>query len=134
MSISLFDWLLYFIFTINFIFIFIFIFIIFLMFSSFLFFIIFFISGVFFFVFFLFCFFRGGIPQSRGYGFVEFQHHTHALACLRELNNNPAHGKFATTGRHDKSEKLNIEFFSSQKFFLWLLHFFTFFSKNFLWF
>lgn len=41
---------------------------------------------------------RSGLPQSRGYGFVEFQHHTHALACLRELNNNPAHGKFATTG------------------------------------
>ena len=27
--------------------------------------------------------------QSRGYGFVEFQHHGHALACLRQLNNNP---------------------------------------------
>lgn len=27
-------------------------------------------------------------PPSRGFGFVEFQHHIHALACLRELNNN----------------------------------------------
>lgn len=26
---------------------------------------------------------------SRGFGFVEFEHHAHALACLRELNNNP---------------------------------------------
>jgi RNA recognition motif-containing protein len=26
---------------------------------------------------------------SKGYGFVEFKHHAHALAALRELNNNP---------------------------------------------
>jgi hypothetical protein len=52
---------------------------------------------------------RSGIPQSRGYGFVEFAHHTHALACLRELNNNPAHGKFATTVGKEKS-RLIIEF------------------------
>ena len=31
---------------------------------------------------------RQGIPQSRGYAFIEFKHHIHALACLRELNNN----------------------------------------------
>jgi nucleolar protein 4 len=31
---------------------------------------------------------RGG-PQSRGYGFVEFSQHVHALAALRFLNNNP---------------------------------------------
>ncbi len=30
---------------------------------------------------------------SRGFGFAEFTHHTHALACLRELNNNPAYSK-----------------------------------------
>ena len=30
---------------------------------------------------------RDGVPQSRGYGFVEFSNHSHALACLRELNN-----------------------------------------------
>ena len=36
---------------------------------------------------------RGGAPQSRGYGFVEFRHHAHALACLRELNNNSEYGR-----------------------------------------
>lgn len=41
---------------------------------------------------------RSGLPQSRGYGFVEFVHHSHALACLRELNNNPAYTKHSTTG------------------------------------
>jgi len=30
---------------------------------------------------------RGGVAQSRGFGFVEFSNHSHALACLRELNN-----------------------------------------------
>lgn len=28
------------------------------------------------------------LAPSRGFGFVEFTHHAHALACLRELNNN----------------------------------------------
>lgn len=32
-----------------------------------------------------------GKAQSRGYAFVEFRHHAHALACLRELNNNTAY-------------------------------------------
>lgn len=36
--------------------------------------------------------------QSRGYGFAEFTHHTHALACLRELNNNPAYSRDFTAG------------------------------------
>lgn len=40
---------------------------------------------------------RDGVPQSRGFGFVEFLHHSHALACLRELNNNKAYSKYATT-------------------------------------
>lgn len=31
--------------------------------------------------------YRNGVPQSKRYGFVEFKHHAHALACLRELNN-----------------------------------------------
>ena len=35
---------------------------------------------------------------SRGFGFAEFTHHTHALACLRELNNNPAYSKDYTQG------------------------------------
>ena len=30
-----------------------------------------------------------GQGRSRGYGFVDFTEHQHALACLRELNNNP---------------------------------------------
>jgi nucleolar protein 4 len=37
---------------------------------------------------------------SRGFGFVEFTHHAHALACLRELNNNPAYSaEYASGGR-----------------------------------
>jgi nucleolar protein 4 len=41
------------------------------------------------------------IAPSRGFGFVEFQHHTHALACLRELNNNPIYSKeYAIGGKH----------------------------------
>eukprot|EP00978_Attheya_sp_CCMP212_P000438 scaffold877_cov57-Attheya_sp.AAC.13 len=38
---------------------------------------------------------RGGgkkeLAPSRGFGFCEFTHHVHALACLREINNNPAY-------------------------------------------
>lgn len=30
-----------------------------------------------------------GVGRSRGYGFVAFTEHEHALACLRNLNNNP---------------------------------------------
>lgn len=30
-----------------------------------------------------------GVYKSKGYGFVEFTHHAHALAFLREVNNNP---------------------------------------------
>eukprot|EP01082_Thalassiosira_pseudonana_P011970 g9899.t1 g9899 contig4:826664-829597(-) len=38
---------------------------------------------------------------SKGFGFVEFTHHTHALACLRQLNNNPAYSaEFAAGGKH----------------------------------
>ena len=39
---------------------------------------------------------RGGLPQSRGYGFVEFKSHVHALACLRELNQNKKYSSSAT--------------------------------------
>ena len=35
---------------------------------------------------------------SRGFGFAEFTHHIHALACLRELNNNPTYSKEYTQG------------------------------------
>ena len=34
---------------------------------------------------------RGEGKTSRGFGFVEFKEHAHALACLRFLNNNPAY-------------------------------------------
>ena len=38
---------------------------------------------------------------SRGFGFVEFTHHTHALAVLRQLNNNPTYSaEFAAGGKH----------------------------------
>ena len=38
---------------------------------------------------------------SRGFAFVEFQHHAHALACLRELNNNTYYSTdYAAGGRH----------------------------------
>jgi len=42
---------------------------------------------------------RGGIPQSKGYGFVEFHHHAHALACLRELDNNIEYHADAAGGK-----------------------------------
>ncbi|KAL3912780.1 MAG: hypothetical protein SGILL_006751 [Bacillariaceae sp.] len=35
---------------------------------------------------------------SRGFGFAEFKHHTHALACLRELNNNPSYSREYAAG------------------------------------
>jgi nucleolar protein 4 len=37
---------------------------------------------------------------SRGFGFVDFEHHVHALACLRELNNNPYYAaEFVSGGK-----------------------------------
>lgn len=36
--------------------------------------------------------------MSRGFGFVEFTHHVHALACLRELNNNPSYSREFVAG------------------------------------
>ena len=33
---------------------------------------------------------RASKKASKGFGFVEFEEHAHALACLRFLNNNPA--------------------------------------------
>ena len=43
---------------------------------------------------------------SRGFGFVDFEHHAHALACLRELNNNPKYADdFVTGGRHAMDAK-----------------------------
>lgn len=61
---------------------------------------------------------KDGKPQSRGFGFVEFSHHAFALACLRELNNNPAYVDFAADGtagtgdaaRGSKKARLIVEF------------------------
>jgi hypothetical protein len=60
----------------------------------------------------LFLYLRGGLPQSRGYGFVEFAHHSHALACLRELNNsaNPAYSDLASSSSGEGRGRLIVEF------------------------
>ena len=43
---------------------------------------------------------KKALAPSRGFAFAEFTHHVQALACLRELNNNPAYSEeFATAGR-----------------------------------
>lgn len=40
------------------------------------------------------------VAPSRGFGFVEFEHHVHALACLRELNNNTRYSaEYAVGGK-----------------------------------
>uniref|UniRef100_A0AAV1V5M8 RRM domain-containing protein n=1 Tax=Peronospora matthiolae TaxID=2874970 RepID=A0AAV1V5M8_9STRA len=58
----------------------------------------------------------GKDPRSRGYGFVEFSEHLHALAALRILNNNPkytsyAAGRAAASGASDSSmSRLIVEF------------------------
>lgn len=40
------------------------------------------------------------VAPSRGFGFAEFTHHAHALACLRELNNNVAYSaEFVAGGK-----------------------------------
>lgn len=48
---------------------------------------------------------KDGAP-SRGFGFVEFLHHTHALACLRELNNNTAYSEeYVSGGKQAMSQR-----------------------------
>lgn len=45
-------------------------------------------------------------PPSRGFGFVEFEHHVHALACLRELNNNPLYtSEYVQNGKQTINKK-----------------------------
>jgi nucleolar protein 4 len=51
------------------------------------------------------------LSTSKGFGFIEFTHHAHALACLRELNNNATYsaewankGSTKTSGSKRKSE------------------------------
>ena len=39
---------------------------------------------------------RSGIPQSRGYAFVEFRHHAYALAVLREMNHSQEYAFLAS--------------------------------------
>lgn len=49
--------------------------------------------------------------SSRGFGFVEFQHHAHALAALRVLNNNPAYASLARgSSKKDGKSRLIVEF------------------------
>ncbi|KAG3108504.1 hypothetical protein PI125_g11777 [Phytophthora idaei] len=58
----------------------------------------------------------GKDPRSRGYGFVEFSEHLHALAALCILNNNPkytsyAAGRVPASGAPDSSKsRLIVEF------------------------
>ena len=48
---------------------------------------------------------KDGAP-SRGFGFVEFLHHTHALACLRELNNSTTYTEeYVSGGRQAVAQK-----------------------------
>ena len=47
---------------------------------------------------------KDGKSLSKGFSFVEFTHHAFALACLRELNNNPAYVDFAASGSGGTAE------------------------------
>ncbi len=48
------------------------------------------------------------LAPSRGFGFAEFTHHAHALACLRELNNNTAYSaEFVAGGKKASLMKKN---------------------------
>ena len=47
----------------------------------------------------------GVTPRSKGFAFVEFSTHFHALAALRELNNNPAYSDAAAGGAAAKAAK-----------------------------
>ncbi len=47
---------------------------------------------------------------SRGFGFVDFTHHAHALACLREMNNNPSYSaEFVPNGKRASQIKTNTK-------------------------
>ena len=49
---------------------------------------------------------KGEKAPSRGFGFVDFEHHVHALACLRELNNNPCYtADYVAGGKHAVEQK-----------------------------
>jgi nucleolar protein 4 len=53
------------------------------------------------------------VAPSRGYGFVEFNHHGHALSCLRQLNNNPEYFDYTLSHSNQdpgKRSRLIVEF------------------------
>jgi nucleolar protein 4 len=51
---------------------------------------------------------KSAIGESKGFGFIEFTHHAHALTCLRELNNNPKYSsEFVTRGKVVAEMKAN---------------------------
>jgi nucleolar protein 4 len=44
---------------------------------------------------------KNKLGESRGFAFAEFTHHVHALACLRQLNNNPQYTRdYVMGGKH----------------------------------
>ncbi len=51
---------------------------------------------------------KNGEAQSRGYGFIEFGHHGHALACLRELNNNVEYCDFSASHANQVLKKFRF--------------------------
>lgn len=52
---------------------------------------------------------KKNIAPSRGFGFVEFTHHVHALACLRELNNNVTYSsEFVSGGKKATDMKKRV--------------------------
>merc|ERR1711862_682990 len=47
---------------------------------------------------------------SRGFGFVDFLHHAHALACMRELNNNIYYSAdYVVGGKRAQGMKQNMK-------------------------
>lgn len=51
-----------------------------------------------------------GVYPSRGYGFADFSSHTHALAALRHVNNNPAFRSYAVKGGGGTCSRLIVSF------------------------
>lgn len=50
------------------------------------------------------------VYPSRGYGFADFSSHTHALAALRHVNNNPAFRSYAVQSGSGKCSRLIVSF------------------------
>ena len=52
---------------------------------------------------------KSELGQSRGFGFVDFTHHIHALACLRELNNNSKYSvDFVASGKKGNAKQKEL--------------------------